>query len=119
MSLQGVAPLVDSPWSAQGFVIGENVFEDILPFFVQVAHAEEDLRLTVVDQEGPQERRLTPLEEIVEDVDLVIIGKIDIMKMDDHPGAKPGQDFQNQVIDVGSRLDRVGGIDEEEIVGFQ
>ena len=48
---------------------------------------------------------------------LVLERQPDVVEVDDDPGREPRQHLEHDRVDVASDLDRVGGVDEEQVAG--
>ena len=68
-------------------VVRENLPQEVSPFIVQMAHAEDDLEPVVKDKKSAQQRRFSQLQKILKYIAWVIIGKIDVMKVNEHAKA--------------------------------
>jgi hypothetical protein len=82
-----------------------------------VIAGKDHLDAIVVTQISVEEVLLSPeLQPVHDEVTGIVIGQVDVMKMDEDARTKSRQDVEDQVADVTAGGDDVRTVDEEDVV---
>ena len=96
-------------------VVGQTLPESCRVSVMEHTQGRPERKLSVVDQECVEQYRLIRKEKIIfEYAPRIVVGKVNIVKMDPAPFLKAGQDFEQQVVNLATGLHRVRRINEEK-----
>ena len=96
-------------------VVGQTLPESCRVSVMEHTQGRPECKLSVVDQECVEQHGLVRKEKIVfEYAPRIVVGKVNIVKVDPTPFLKTGQDFEQQVINLTTGLHRVRRINEEK-----
>src|SRR5207249_2879664 len=103
-----------------GGVVGwEGAGEGIGMAEVHVVAGPGDLEGAVEGEEGLEQILLAPEAAFHDPFFVVLGGEEDVVEVDGDSGLEAGEDFEDFVVDVAADVQDVGGVDEENVVGFE
>src|SRR5271157_816505 len=100
---------------ARSPVVGQGSTEPGSVFIVKNAHARSYHIMRIVYHERMKQCAFVAEEKlVVQNPALVVVGKINVVKVDPTPGLEARQDLKDQPVDLAAGLHGVRRVDEEE-----
>ena len=106
-------------------VAGEGGGEEGLVVEAEQRHRQQDLEIAVEGEEGLEEHRLGPEAGPLGGEDVLlgrvgdVVGEVDVVTVDDHPGGEAGHHLEVEVGNVAVELHHVGRVDEQHVAGAE